>query len=79
MADSQTVEQNAQGQNQEDKTITLIITRQENDKSQSYDEKFVIPYRPNMNVIAALMEIQRNPVNSKGEENDTCDMGYELS
>ena len=44
MADSQTVEQNARTKSRR-QTITLIITRQENDKSQSYDEKFVIPYR----------------------------------
>ncbi|MDN8790549.1 succinate dehydrogenase iron-sulfur subunit, partial [Staphylococcus aureus] len=52
MADTQTVENNAQGQNQENKTISIIIKRQENDKSQPYEEKFEIPYRPNMNVIA---------------------------
>ena len=33
-----------------------------------YEEEFEIPYRPNMNVIGALMEIQRNPVNAKGEK-----------
>lgn len=68
MADTQTVENNAQGQNQENKTISIIIKRQENDKSQPYEEKFEIPYRPNMNVIAALMEIQRNPIKSNGEK-----------
>lgn len=68
MADTQTVENNAQGQNQENKTISIIIKRQENDKSQPYEEKFEISYRPNMNVIAALMEIQRNPIKSNGEK-----------
>ena len=33
-----------------------------------YDEEFEIPYRPNMNVISALMEIRRNPVNAKGKQ-----------
>ncbi|TDM10654.1 succinate dehydrogenase iron-sulfur subunit [Macrococcus lamae] len=51
-----------------EKTIELVIRRQANPESKPYDEKFVIPYRPNMNVIAALMEIQRNPVNAQGEK-----------
>ncbi|HJV44432.1 MAG TPA: succinate dehydrogenase iron-sulfur subunit [Bacillota bacterium] len=50
----------------EQKTITLIITRQDSPEGQSYSEEFKIPYRPNMNVIGALMEIQRNPVNASG-------------
>ena len=33
-----------------------------------YQEEFEVPYRPNINVIAALMEIRRNPVNKKGEK-----------
>ena len=33
-----------------------------------YDEEFEIPYRPNMNVISALMEIRRNPVTAKGKK-----------
>ncbi|TDL96729.1 succinate dehydrogenase iron-sulfur subunit [Macrococcus brunensis] len=51
-----------------EKTIELVIRRQANPESNPYDEKFVIPYRPNMNVIAALMEIQRNPVNAQGQK-----------
>ncbi|WP_102026846.1 succinate dehydrogenase iron-sulfur subunit [Salirhabdus sp. Marseille-P4669] len=51
----------------ESKTITFIITRQDSPDSKPYDEEFKIPYRPNMNVISALMEIRRNPVNAKGE------------
>ncbi|MEB3100459.1 succinate dehydrogenase iron-sulfur subunit [Ferviditalea candida] len=50
------------------KTIRLIVTRQESPNSQPVTEEFEIPYRPNMNVISALMEIQRNPVNAKGEK-----------
>lgn len=52
----------------ETKTIKFIITRQDSPDSQPYDEEFNIPYRPNMNVISALMEIRRNPVNAKGEK-----------
>ncbi|WP_025028007.1 succinate dehydrogenase iron-sulfur subunit [Caldalkalibacillus mannanilyticus] len=50
------------------KTIKLEITRQDGPEGQSYTEKFEIPYRPNMNVIGALMEIQRNPVNEGGKK-----------
>lgn len=49
------------------KTVKLIVTRQDNADSKPYTEEFVLPYRPNMNVISALMEIQRNPQNSKGD------------
>jgi succinate dehydrogenase / fumarate reductase, iron-sulfur subunit len=51
----------------ETKTITISITRQDSPESKPYQEEFNIPYRPNMNVISALMEIRRNPVNAKGE------------
>ncbi|ARF67527.1 succinate dehydrogenase iron-sulfur subunit [Paenibacillus larvae] len=50
------------------KTIRLIITRQDGPDQPSYPEEFEIPYRPNMNVISALMEIQRNPVNASGKQ-----------
>jgi succinate dehydrogenase / fumarate reductase iron-sulfur subunit len=50
------------------KTIELIITRQDTQDSAPYKERFKIPYRKNMNVISALMEIQKNPVNAKGEK-----------
>jgi succinate dehydrogenase / fumarate reductase, iron-sulfur subunit len=52
----------------EKKTVRFIITRQDNPDSAPYEEEFEIPYRPNMNVISALMEIRRNPVNAKGEK-----------
>jgi succinate dehydrogenase and fumarate reductase iron-sulfur protein len=48
------------------KTVKFIITRQDTPDSKAYTEEFEIPYRPNMNVISALMEIQRNPVKSDG-------------
>lgn len=50
------------------KTIRLIITRQEGPNSAPYEESFDVPYRPNMNVISALMAIRRHPVTSKGEQ-----------
>ena len=55
----------------------MIIKRQDNSESKPYEETFEIPYKENLNVIACLMEIRRNPVNIKGE-NYTCNMGYEL-
>ena len=52
----------------EQKTVTFIVTRQDDAGFSPYQEEFEVPYRPNMNVIAALMEIRRNPVNKKGEK-----------
>ncbi|MBW7474598.1 succinate dehydrogenase iron-sulfur subunit [Paenibacillus oenotherae] len=48
------------------KTIKFIITRQDKPDAPSYTEQFEIPYRQNMNVISALMEIQRNPKKADG-------------
>ncbi len=52
----------------EKKTVRFIISRQDGPNSAPFQEEFVIPYRPNMNVISSLMEIRRNPVNAKGEK-----------
>ncbi|QXE00641.1 succinate dehydrogenase iron-sulfur subunit [Terribacillus sp. DMT04] len=49
-------------------TVTLIVTRQNDPSSAPYEETFEVPYRENMNVISALMEIRRNPVNAEGKE-----------
>ncbi len=49
-------------------TIHLIIERQEAPDSEAYKEEFTVPYRPNMNVISALMSIRENPVNKKGKK-----------
>ncbi|CAH2717189.1 Fumarate reductase iron-sulfur subunit [Neobacillus rhizosphaerae] len=51
-----------------EKTIHLIITRQKDAQSAPYTEEFMVPYRSNMNIISSLMEIQKNPVNAKGEK-----------
>ncbi len=48
-------------------TIRLRIKRRDDPKSESYWEEFEIPYRPAMNVISCLMEIQKRPVNLKGD------------
>ncbi len=54
--------------NAKKKAIRLIIERQDDPNSPPYSETFDIPWRAGMNVIAALMEIQRNPVNAQGEK-----------
>ena len=48
-------------------TVTFKIKRQDSKSSSSYWETFTIPYVPNSNVISCLMDIQANPINSKGE------------
>lgn len=53
---------------EQQKTVTFIIQRQDNPDSAPYEETFEIPYRPHMNVISALMEIQRNPVTKDGKK-----------
>ncbi|ARU63351.1 succinate dehydrogenase iron-sulfur subunit [Tumebacillus avium] len=50
------------------KEIQVIIERQDRADSQPYTQEFRVPYRPNMNVIAILMEIQRNPVDTQGKQ-----------
>lgn len=52
----------------EQSTVSFIITRQDSPDSSPYEETFDIPYRKNMNVIAGLMEIQKNPVNANGDK-----------
>lgn len=52
----------------EEKTVKFIITRQDSADSAPYEETFNIPYKNNMNVISALMEIRKNPVNANGEQ-----------
>jgi succinate dehydrogenase / fumarate reductase iron-sulfur subunit len=61
----------------EQSTVKFIITRQDSPDSEPYEESFDVPYRKNMNVISALMEIQKNPVNSNGEE--TTPVVWEMS
>ncbi|MBA4494617.1 succinate dehydrogenase iron-sulfur subunit [Paenactinomyces guangxiensis] len=51
-----------------EQSVHLIVTRQDGPDGTPYQEEFKIPYRKNMNVISAFMEIQRNPVNAKGEK-----------
>lgn len=48
--------------------IHLKIKRQENPDASPRWEVFKVPYRPNMNVVSVLMEVQKNPVNAGGEK-----------
>jgi len=48
-------------------TLYVKVKRKDGPNQESYWEEFQIPYRPHMNVISVLMEIQKNPVNAKGE------------
>lgn len=50
------------------KTVHLKVKRQDHSDSQPYWEEFKVPLRPNMNVISALMEVQKNPVNAEGKK-----------
>ncbi|MDI3317950.1 MAG: succinate dehydrogenase iron-sulfur subunit [Bacillota bacterium] len=48
-------------------SVKLRIRRQENPEATPRWEDFEVPYEPGMNVISALMAIQRNPVNAAGQ------------
>ena len=50
------------------KTVHFIIERQDSPTSAPYTEEFEIPYRPAMNVVSSLMEIQKNPVTKDGKK-----------
>jgi succinate dehydrogenase / fumarate reductase iron-sulfur subunit len=48
------------------KTVKLRIKRQDGPSQPSYWQHFAIPWQPHMNVISALMEIQKSPVTIDG-------------
>jgi succinate dehydrogenase / fumarate reductase, iron-sulfur subunit len=47
-------------------TIRLKIRRQPAEGQEGHWEEFEIPYRENLNVISALMEVRKNPVTRQG-------------
>jgi succinate dehydrogenase / fumarate reductase, iron-sulfur subunit len=49
------------------RTIKLRVKRQDGPDRPSYWQDFEIPYKPSMNVISCLMEIQKNPRTTAGE------------
>ena len=50
-----------------DKSVIIKIKRQATPTSKAYWEEFSLPYRPNMNVISALMDIAADPVTREGK------------
>src|SRR5437016_931812 len=50
-----------------DKSVLIKIKRQATPSSKSHWEEFSVPYRPNMNVISALMDIAADPVTKDGK------------
>src|SRR5215472_5714619 len=49
------------------KSIKIKIQRREREGAREYWEMFEIPYRRNLNVISALMEIRKSPVTIEGK------------
>lgn len=47
--------------------VSLKVKRQPGPQEPAFWEEFKIPYKSKMNVITLLMEIQKNPINAKGE------------
>lgn len=58
-------------------SIQLIIRRKDGPDLPSYEEEFLLPYRPHMNIISALMEIRRQPINRRGQK--TSPVHWEMS
>jgi succinate dehydrogenase / fumarate reductase iron-sulfur subunit len=51
-----------------DKKVRLRVKRQDGPGQKAYWQDFEVPWRPHMNVISALMEIQKNPVTADGRK-----------
>jgi succinate dehydrogenase / fumarate reductase, iron-sulfur subunit len=52
----------------EPKTVRIRVKRQDGPGKKSYWQAFQVDWRPQMNVISALMQIQRRPVTASGEK-----------
>ena len=50
------------------KTVKLIIKRQDNNESKPYEETFEIPYKEKFKCYRLFNGNRRNPVNAKGEK-----------
>jgi succinate dehydrogenase / fumarate reductase iron-sulfur subunit len=48
--------------------VHLKILRQDQEKSSPYWETFTIPFYETMNVISALMEVRKDPINNEGKQ-----------
>ena len=51
----------------EERSIRLKVKRQDGPGLVSYWQEFAVPWHPRMNVISALMEIQKKPVTATGQ------------
>jgi succinate dehydrogenase / fumarate reductase, iron-sulfur subunit len=51
-----------------DKRVTLRVLRQDSPSAARRWEEFVVPWHPQMNVISALMEVQKHPVTKDGKK-----------
>jgi succinate dehydrogenase / fumarate reductase iron-sulfur subunit len=52
----------------EARIVRLKVKRQDDPSASPRWEEFSVPWQPHMNVISALMEIQRNPVTASGQK-----------
>ncbi|GAB6273347.1 MAG: succinate dehydrogenase iron-sulfur subunit [Peptococcaceae bacterium] len=50
------------------KEVWLKVKRQDNPQAKPYWDEFKVPFKPKMNVISLLLEIQKNPVTVKGQQ-----------
>src|SRR5580693_4802126 len=50
------------------KRVRLKVQRQDGPGLKHYWQEFELPWQPHMNVISALMEIQKRPVTAGGEK-----------
>ena len=48
--------------------VRFIIERQDAPEGKPYTQEFDVDYRPGLNVVASLMEIQKNPVTVDGKK-----------
>ena len=48
--------------------VRFVIERQDGPNEKPYEQEFDVDYRPGLNVVAALMEIQKNPVTVDGKK-----------
>ena len=52
---------------EEQKKVRFVIERQDGPNEKPYTQEFDVDYRPGLNVVAALMEIQKHPVTVDGK------------
>jgi len=51
-----------------DRTVEFRVKRQDGPGQGAYWQDFTVPWQPQMNVISALMEIQKRPVTASGQK-----------